>query len=72
LPAAPELVAFEPAPPDCGNTVLAPPRPVEFALALAPEVVAAPLGATDDVALIWEMMLSLKDPDMFSKLQRAP
>jgi hypothetical protein len=76
LPAAAELVTLNPAPiteavalavpPDPGDTVLPPARPVEFAV--PPEVAPAPLGATEDVALIWERMVPLKDPDMFSKL----
>jgi hypothetical protein len=55
-------------PPDCGDTVLPPARPVE--LAVPRKVAPAPLGATEDVALIWERMVPLKDPDMFSKLER--
>jgi hypothetical protein len=76
LPAAAELVTLDPAPiiepvalavpPDPGDIVLPPARPVE--LAVPPEVAPAPLGTTEDVALIWERMVPLKDPDMFSKL----
>lgn len=66
LPFPTELVAFAPEPIACDAPVPVAPAAAEVALTL--EVAPAPLGGTDDVALIWERIVPLKDPDMFSKL----